>query len=461
MFKPSQTLGALFIVTASAAAPATAQSSSPAPVKNPNQNLLQRQLKPSDVRIKTNRSLTLRQAIELAEKNNRQIEAARRQTDSSTAAIRGAQAAESLQVGATGSLNRNGSPVIANNINNFSAGSGTPLSANIQATYNISSSGRNSSRVKAAEGQLNFDRLDVDRISYQVKSSLITAYYDLQQADEQLKINEAAVKSAERSLRDAKLQEQAGLGTKFDVIRAEVQKASAQQDVIRITSQRQNARKQLAQILNATEDVEYSSSETLAPRGEWNISLENSIVLALGNRPDLKQALLRREIAEQQANAAAAGDKPSIDLVASYGLRKDFQQSTGFGDNFSVGAQVTWNFLDGGAASSAVAQQRAAQSVADSQYIISQDQIRLQVEQSYNTLQSDRLNIVTSTGGLTQAEESLRLARLRFAAGVGTQTDVISAETQLTTARSNQLQAVVGYNRSLSTLRNSVYGNRF
>jgi outer membrane protein TolC len=463
MFKPSKTLGAIVLLTASAAAPATAQSSAPAPVKNPSQdqNLLQLQRKPSDVRIKNNRSLTLRQAIELAEKNNSQIEAAKRQTNSSTAAIRNAQAAESLRVGATGALNKNGSPVIANDVNNFSAGSSTPLTANIQATYNISSSGRNSSLVKAAEGQLNVDRLDVDRISYQVRASLITAYYDLQQADEQLKINEAAVKNAERSLRDAKLQEQAGLGTKFDVIRAEVQKASAQQDVVRVTSQRQNARKQLAQILNATEDVEYTSSETVAPRGEWNISLENSIVLALGNRPDLKQALLRRGIADQQANAAAAGDKPSIDLVASYGLRKDFQQSAGFGDNYSVGAQVTWNFLDGGAASSAVAQQRAAQSVADSQYITSRDQIRLQVEQSYNTLQSDRLNIVTSTGGLKQAEESLRLARLRFAAGVGTQTDVISAETQLTTARSNQLQAVVGYNRSLSTLRNSVYGNRF
>jgi outer membrane protein TolC len=461
MFKPSKTLGAIVLMTASVAAPATAQSSAPAPVKNPSQDQNLLQTKPSDVRIKNNRSLTLRQAIELAEKNNSQIEAAKRQTDSSTAAIRNAQAAESLQVGATGALNKNGSPVIANNVNNFSAGSSTPLTANIQATYNISSSGRNSSRVRAAEGQLNVDRLDVDRISYQVRASLITAYYDLQQADEQLKINEAAVKNAERSLRDAKLQEQAGLGTKFDVIRAEVQKASAQQDVVRVTSQRQNARKQLAQILNATEDVEYTSSETVAPRGEWNISLENSIVLALGNRPDLKQALLRRGIADQQANAAAAGDKPSIDLVASYGLRKDFQQSAGFGDNYSVGAQVTWNFLDGGAASSAVAQQRAAQSVADSQYITSRDQIRLQVEQSYNTLQSDRLNIVTSTGGLKQAEESLRLARLRFAAGVGTQTDVISAETQLTTARSNQLQSVVGYNRSLSTLRNSVYGNRF
>ena len=271
----------------------------------------------------------------------------------------------------------------------------------------------------------------------------------------------AAVINSDRSLRDAKLQEQAGLGTKFDVIRAEVQKATAQQDVTRITSQQLNARKRLAQILNISENVEYTSAEEVVPRGNWEISLENSIVLAYGNRPELKQAGVRREIGIQQVREAAAGDQPQIGLFARYDLGKDFRQSVGFSDNYSLGARVRWDLLDGGAASSRAAQARVTQSVADTQYITSRDQIRLQVEQAYNTLRSDQLNITTATGGLKQAEESLRLARLRFAAGVGTQTDVISAETELTRSRSNRLRAVIGYNRSLSTLRNSVYAGRF
>jgi outer membrane protein TolC len=461
IFKPSQTLGAIFLLTASAAAPASAQNNAPAPAQNPNQNqnLLQRQSQPSDVRIRSTRTLTLRQALDLSEKNNREIEAARLQTDRSSAAIREAQAAESLTVTADGSLTNSGAPVISNNpLGN----PGTPLRAGIEAGYAISSAGRNSSRVKAAEGQLTVDQLEVDRIARRVRLDVITAYYDLQEADEQLKINVAAVKNSERSLRDARLQEQAGLGTKFDVIRAEVQKATAEQDVTRTTSQQLNARKRLAQILNVTENVEYTTpAEEVVRRGTWNVSLENSIILAYGNRPELKQAGIRREIGVQQANEAAAGDQPQIGLFARYDLGKDFQQSAGFADNYSVGARVRWDFLDGGAASSRAAQARASQSVADTQYISNRDQIRLQVEQSYNTLKSDDLNIVTATGGLKQAEESLRLARLRFAAGVGTQTDVISAETELTRAKSNRLRAVIGYNRSLSTLRNAVYVGKF
>jgi outer membrane protein TolC len=460
MLKPSQTFGAIFLLTASAAVPASAQNTAPAPLRNPNQNQnpLQRQTKPSDVQIKSSRSLTLRQALDLADKNNREIEAARLQTDRSTASIREAQAAESVTVSIDGSLTNTGAPVISS-----VAGStvGTPLRAGIEADYALSTAGLNSSRVKAAEGQLRVDQLEVSRVARNVRSTVITAYYDLQQADEQLIINIAAVRNAERSLRDAKLQEQAGLGTKFDVIRAEVQKATAEQDVVRTRSQQQNARKKLAQILNITENVEYTSSEEVVPRGTWNISLENSIVLAYGNRPELKQSAARRTIGEQQANQAAAGDQAQFSLFARYDLGKDFQRSVGFADNYSVGARVRWDFLDGGASSSRVAQAKASQSIADTQYITSRDQIRLEVEQSYNSLNADQQNIITSTGALKQAEESLRLARLRFAAGVGTQTDVISAETELTRARSNRLQAIVGYNRSLSTLRNAVYVNQF
>jgi outer membrane protein TolC len=191
IFKPSQTLGAIFLLTASAAAPASAQNNAPAPAQNPNQNqnLLQRQSQPSDVRIRSTRTLTLRQALDLSEKNNREIEAARLQTDRSSAAIREAQAAESLTVTADGSLTNSGAPVISNNpLGN----PGTPLRAGIEAGYAISSAGRNSSRVKAAEGQLTVDQLEVDRIARRVRLDVITAYYDLQEADEQLKINVAA-----------------------------------------------------------------------------------------------------------------------------------------------------------------------------------------------------------------------------------------------------------------------------
>ena len=51
-----------------------------------------------------------------------------------------------------------------------------------------------------------------------------------------------------------------------------------------------------------------------------------------------------------------------------------------------------------------------------------------------------------------QGGESLRLAEARFRAGSGTQLDVLSAQTALTEARSNEAQALYDYNVAVATL---------
>jgi OMF family outer membrane factor len=57
---------------------------------------------------------------------------------------------------------------------------------------------------------------------------------------------------------------------------------------------------------------------------------------------------------------------------------------------------------------------------------------------------------------VTRFEEALRLARLRFQAGVGTQTDVINAQRDLANARGRYLQAIVGYNQALNQIQRAV-----
>ena len=71
-------------------------------------------------------------------------------------------------------------------------------------------------------------------------------------------------------------------------------------------------------------------------------------------------------------------------------------------------------------------------------------------------MQSNEQNIDTATRAAELAEESLRLARLRFQAGVGTQTDVIDAQTQLTAARGDLLTAIIDYNQSFAQIQRQV-----
>ena len=55
-----------------------------------------------------------------------------------------------------------------------------------------------------------------------------------------------------------------------------------------------------------------------------------------------------------------------------------------------------------------------------------------------------------------QATEAVRLATARYNAGTGTQLDVLVAQTDLTTARMNQIQAYHGFNVAVASLRKAM-----
>ncbi|NJL89670.1 MAG: TolC family protein [Coleofasciculaceae cyanobacterium SM2_1_6] len=114
------------------------------------------------------------------------------------------------------------------------------------------------------------------------------------------------------------------------------------------------------------------------------------------------------------------------------------------------------HFFDAGAARSRIAQQEANILAARSGFTSQRNQIRFQVEQAYYNLQANEENLATTAQAVISATEGLRLARLRFQAGVGTQSEVITAQTELTRADVNRLNAIVGFNRSLAALQRSV-----
>jgi outer membrane protein TolC len=57
---------------------------------------------------------------------------------------------------------------------------------------------------------------------------------------------------------------------------------------------------------------------------------------------------------------------------------------------------------------------------------------------------------------VAQAEEAVRLATARYNAGTATQLDVLQAQVDLTTARTNQVQAYYTYNVAVARLRKAM-----
>jgi outer membrane protein TolC len=269
------------------------------------------------------------------------------------------------------------------------------------------------------------------------------------------------VENSEASLRDAVALEKAGVGTRFDVLRSQVNLANAQQDLTNSISQQAIARRRLAVRLNLPQSVNISAADPVQLAGLWERGLEDSIILAYQNRPELQQQLAQRNISEQQRKQALASLGPQISLIASYDLLDVFNDSINVSDGYSVGVQATINLYDGGAAKARASQARKNIAIAETQFTEQRNQIRFQVEQAYSTQLSNLENVQTANVALEQAKESLRLARLRFQAGVGTQTDVINAENELTRSEGNRVRAILDYNRALIELQRYVTSRAF
>ena len=428
--------------------------------------------RPDEVRQKGTQPITLEQAVELAQRNNTQLQISLLELERAKAALREAQAALFPTVDLSTGLTRQqtagnqlsseireqqeeGLPPELRSESNIDEPD-TSFTGQAQLIYNIYTSGQRSANIGAAEEQLRFQELDVANQSEIIRLQVAENYYDLQEADESVRIRQSAVRNAEVTLRDAQALERAGVGTQFDVLRAQVTLANAQQQLSQALSQQRIARSQLATTLNVPDALSVNAADPVRLAGLWNLPLEDTIVLAYQNRPELQQQLAQRNLSEQRRRLALAELGPQIRLVASYDLLDQFDDGIGVTDGYSLGVQASLRLFDGGAARARADQQRANIRIAETQFNDTRNQIRFQVEQAYSELRANLDQVNTANIALEQARESLRLARLRFQAGVGTQTDVIAAEDDLTEAEGNVVNAILSYNRALARLQRSV-----
>ncbi|AFY49582.1 outer membrane protein [Nostoc sp. PCC 7524] len=430
----------------------------------PNPNPLQFPTKTEEVTVQGNQPISLAQALELAKRNNRDLQVAVLELERAQASLREAQAALYPNLSINTDISRSQSAVSQlqdeqSRRQGFPSNNDEPSTAfNGQAElrYDLFTSGRRRASIKEAEEQVRFSELAVESQSEDIRRNVSREYYDLQEADERVRIAQSAVENSQASLRDAEALERAGVGTRFDVLRSQVNLANAQQELTNALSRQQIFRRTLATRLSLPQTVNISAADPVQLAGLWQQSLEQSVILAYQNRPELQQQLAQRNISEQQRRQALSNLGPQVSFIANYNLLDQFDDGISLTDGYSVGVRASLNLFDGGAARARATQAKKNIAIFETRFAEQRNQIRFQVEQAFFTQQANLENVQTANTALEQARESLRLARLRFQAGVGTQTDVINAENELTRAEGNRITAILEYNRALADLQRAV-----
>ncbi len=306
------------------------------------------------------------------------------------------------------------------------------------------------------EKEINAAIFQLESVEEDVRLRAAVAYYGLQRADTRVLVAEAGLADSEASLSDAEALLDVGLGTRFDVLQARTRVANNRSELLRQQDVREDARFELASILNFDRTIAIASTDPIEPRGEWPLTLEDTIVTAFEKRPEFDN--LRQRIAARRnlAGGFRAETRPKFEIFTSYDYTDDFDDRFTITDGYTFGGNFNWTIFDGGTNRANAQAEEATARRFVAEFEQRRSDIRLEVESAFYSLDNSRERIEVGKLALEDAQEQLRLARLRFQAGLGTQTDVIQAEDELTDARGGLAEAITDYNISLARLQRSV-----
>ncbi|HZE21976.1 MAG TPA: TolC family protein, partial [Desulfobaccales bacterium] len=263
-------------------------------------------------------------------------------------------------------------------------------------------------------------------------------YFKTLRAQKLVKVAKQTVFDLEQHLKIAKDQYQFGVVTYNDVLQAKVSLADAQQNLIVAKTDFINTRAALNKVLL----IPVSAPTVLKD--------ENIVIKPWGLKRATKVALVKRSDLKASANRISQQEKTVTETRAQYFPRfyaeggHYFQQNDSLlhDNQWFVIFGMNWNIFAGLDTRAAVSQAKIKVEQLREHHRDLSDQVRLDVQNAYLTVEETADRIKTTQTAVAQGEENLRLNEERYKESVGTATDVIDAETLLTRTRVNYWTAV-------------------
>jgi outer membrane protein len=287
---------------------------------------------------------------------------------------------------------------------------------------------------RALLGASSYNRMAVARA---LRRDVTIAYLDWLKARSSVQIVAASQVLLRENLRVNESLFDNGKITEDQVLRAKAELLAVEQQQRETENLATQARSFFNFLLNRDLLAEIeSSAPPQSPIGQEG-ALEQLWSSALNRRPEVARVDELRKAAEEQVRIAHKQKWPTLSLGVDAGTQ-GVEYRFGEGYNFGTASLVfTWRLFDGGGDQARVREARAA----ERQVVLRQEeiaqQIRLEVQQSFDRLITSRDSLATAAARADAARAGFRIASRKRDEGVISQVEFIDARSALTSAELN------------------------
>jgi outer membrane protein TolC len=302
-------------------------------------------------------------------------------------------------------------------------------------------------------------RTEEDTTVQNIDQEVKEAYFEILKAERMLAVALQSVEQLKSHRDTAQSFYDVGIIPKNDLLYAEVQLASGQQNLVKAENGVALAKARFNAVLRRPVVASVEVEDILAYR-PMERSLEECLQMALENRPEIRSRSLGIMQAEKGVGLARGDYYPSVNLVGNYSRAGDTPSVSGSPyedkESWYVAAVASWNFWEWGRTKYNVDVSKSRLVQAQDGMINLKDLIALDVKNTYLYVREAEKHIFVAEKAIEQAEENFRINKERYREQVATSTDVIDAETLLTQTKSDYSNALSDYSIAVARLERSI-----
>ncbi len=207
-------------------------------------------------------------------------------------------------------------------------------------------------------------------------------------------------------------------------------------------------------VIDLEESVFLTQRLDRIPRPEGDLSSFTG--RAIKNRSELSSLKHQIAAAEQGLKAARGAYLPRVGLEARYEyIQGDIRDMDG-DDHWTIGIGADVPLWNWGKTRADVIKAQSEFNQLKIKYKKVEEEICLEVRKAFLNLGKAGKNITASEAALKTSSEAYRMEKARYQAGEGTNTNVLNAQTALSRAEANHVQALFEHNVALAALERAM-----